>query len=466
LKPPPRHRPKDTRPPLPRGRILFDDGTPPIAAEEPARGPDDQGLAPRRAAIAVLDAVLRRGQSMTDALESIPKSITGADAAFARAIAAGGLRRLNQIDAVLKTYLTKPLPAGAGPVPLILHAAAAEILVVGAAAHAAVDCANKLAAQDKGGKHFRGLVNAVLRKVTTEGRTLYGGLDAAKINTPPWAWEDWADAYGEDAARAIAEAHLREAPLDITVKDQSQAAHWAKELGADVLPTGTLRRPSGGRIETLPGFAEGAWWVQDAAAALPVQLLGDVHGKTVIDLCAAPGGKTAQLAALGAQAIAVDRSGDRLKLLQDNLKRLSLEASVVAADALTWRPAELADAVLLDAPCTATGTVRRHPDLLINKSRGDVFRLAEDQSALLRAAMTMVKPGGTVVYSVCSLQREEGPDVVAGVASARSPLSAADFPALTQFIDSNGDLRTLPSQLADKGGLDGFYAARLRRLPG
>jgi 16S rRNA (cytosine967-C5)-methyltransferase len=466
LKPPPRHKRPETRPPTPRGRILFDDGTPPIEAEAPARGPDEQGLAPRRAAIAVLDAVLRRGQSMSDALEALPRGLTGPDAAFARAIAAGGLRRLNQIDAVLKTYLTKPLPAGAGPVPLILHAAAAEILVVGAAAHAAVDCANKLAAQDKSGKHFRGLVNAVLRKVTTEGRTVFGALDAAQINTPPWAWEDWSDAYGADVARAIAEAHLREAPLDISVKDPAQAAQWAASLEAEILPTGTLRRPAGGRIETLPGFAEGAWWVQDAAAALPATLLGDVRGKTAIDLCAAPGGKTAQLAAAGGRVIAVDRSGDRLKLLQDNLKRLSLEASVVAADALTWRPAELADAVLLDAPCTATGTVRRHPDLLINKSRGDVFRLAEDQAALLRAALQMVKPGGLVVYSVCSLQREEGSEVVAGVTGAvRAPLSAAEFPALTPFIDSNGDLRTLPSQWPDKGGLDGFYAARLRRLP-
>jgi 16S rRNA (cytosine967-C5)-methyltransferase len=512
LKPPPRHKPKDTRPP-PRGRILFDDGTPPIEAEAPAKGPDDQGLAPRRAAIAVLDAVLRRGQSMSDALEAMPKALTGSDAAFARAIAAGGLRRLNQIDAVLKTYLTKPLPVGAGPVPLILHAAAAEILVVGAAAHAAVDCANKLAAQDKGGKHFRGLVNAVLRKVTTEGRALYAAQDAAMVNTPPWAWEDWADTYGEATARAIAEAHLREAPLDISVKDPAQAAHWARELQADILPAGTLRRSAGGRIEALPGFAEGAWWVQDAAAALPVKMLGNVRGKTVIDLCAAPGGKTAQLAAAGARVVAVDRSGDRLRLLQDNLKRLGLDASVVAADALTWRPGELADAVLLDAPCTATGTVRRHPDLLINKSRGDVFRLAEDQAALLRAAIQMVKPGGHIVYSVCSLQREEGPEVVSalipptgpsspfGLRRATSPtqvqgedkekhlppakrggspaeggdgghfvehvpLTSAEFPALGPFIDSNGDLRTLPSQWADQGGLDGFYGARLRRLPG
>jgi 16S rRNA (cytosine967-C5)-methyltransferase len=209
-------------------------------------------------------------------------------------------------------------------------------------------------------------------------------------------------------------------------------------------------------------------------------LLGDVRGKTVIDLCAAPGGKTAQLAAMGARVIAVDRSGDRLKLLQDNLKRLGLDASVVAADALNWRPAELADAVLLDAPCTATGTVRRHPDLLINKSRGDVFRLAEDQGALLRAALSMLKPGGVLVYSVCSLQREEGPDVVAensshaaagevrpqaGKGATHLALTPAEFPALTPFIDSNGDLRTLPSQWSDKGGLDGFYAARLMRLP-
>jgi 16S rRNA (cytosine967-C5)-methyltransferase len=468
LKPPPRHnKPKDTRPP-PRGRILFDDGTPPIEAEKPVLGPDDQGLAPRRAAIGVLDAVLRRGQSMTDALESLPRGITGSDAAFARAIAAGGLRRLNQVDAVIKTYLTKPLPAGAGPVSLILHAAATEILVLDAAPHAAVDCANKLAAQDIAGKHFRGLVNAVLRKVTGPGREVYAAQDAARVNTPLWAWEDWADAYGEDTTRAIAEAHLREAPLDFSLKDPSQATLWAKELQAEILPTGTLRRAAGGRIENLTGFLDGAWWVQDAAAALPVKMLGDVRGKHVIDLCAAPGGKTAQLAAAGARVSAIDRNGERLRLVLDNLKRLSLDASVVAADALVWRPTELADAVLLDAPCTATGTVRRHPDLLINKSRGDVFRLAEDQRALLAAAIQMIKPGGLIVYSVCSLQREEGPDVVAGAlgsAVRRVPLAMGEFAGLDPFMDSNGDLRTLPSQMADKGGLDGFYAARLQRLP-
>ncbi|HAH08865.1 MAG TPA: MFS transporter [Alphaproteobacteria bacterium] len=437
------------------------------------RGPDEQGLPPRRAALAILDAVLRRGQSMSDALDAMPSDLAQSDAAFARAIAAGGLRRLNQIDAVLKLYLTKPLPAGSGPAPLILHAAATEILVLGAAPHAAVDCANKLAAQDRDARHFRGLINAILRKVTTEGRHAYGALDAALVNTPPWAWEDWSAAYGSDAARAIAEAHLVEAPLDFSLKDASQSAHWAVQLQAEILPTGSLRRPAGGRITALPGFAEGAWWVQDAAAALPVRLLGDVKGQFVLDLCAAPGGKTAQLCAAGARVMAVDRSPERLALVQENLKRLSLTASVVAADVTEWRPEALADAVLLDAPCTATGTIRRHPDLLINKARGDVMRLAEDQVRLLGAALAMVKPGGTLVYAVCSLQPEEGPEVVqavlnappAGIRVQRLSAGSEMVGGQSLFLDALGDLRTLPSHWAERGGVDGFYAARLQRLP-
>jgi 16S rRNA (cytosine967-C5)-methyltransferase len=469
-------KPPSGKLPRPRtsGRILFDDGSAPIETAQIARatpGPDEQGMAPRRAAIAVLEAVLRRGQSLNDALEAMPRDLPGSDMAFARAIAAGGLRRMNQIDAVIKLYLTKPLPAGAGPVPLILHAAAAEILVVGSAEHAAVDCANKLAAQDRDGRHFRGLVNAVLRKVAGPGKDAFAALDAAKINAPVWAWEDWADAYGEEGARAIALAHLQEAPLDVSLRDAGEAAHWAKALKAEILPTGTIRRPPGGRIETLPGFAEGAWWVQDAAAALPARLLGDVRGKTVIDVCAAPGGKTAQLAAAGAIVTALDRSGDRLRLLQENVRRLKLAASVVAADALTWRPQALAEAVLLDAPCTATGTVRRHPDLLINKSRGDVFRLAGDQAALLKAAAAMVGPGGLLIYAVCSLQPEEGPAIVEeflaenAQAFVREPVRAGEIAGVDGFIGRQGDLRTLPSHWPDRGGLDGFYAARMRRLP-
>jgi 16S rRNA (cytosine967-C5)-methyltransferase len=459
------------------GRILFDDGTIETTVQAATAGrvsvPDEIGLAPRRAAIAVIEAVMQRAQSLTDALEAMPSDLSGPDAAFARAIAMGALRRSTQIDEVIKVYLAKPLPAGSGLAPLILHAAAAELLVLEAAPHAAVDCANKLAALDKNGRHFRGLINAVLRKVAGPGRAVFANLDGPRLNTPPWAWEDWAQSYGEATARAIAEAHLKEAPIDFSVKNPGEAKRWAEALEAQILPTGTLRRAAGGRIEALPGFVEGAWWVQDAAAALPVKLLGDVKGKTVIDLCAAPGGKTAQLAAAGASVTAVDRSGERLRLLQNNLKRLKLEASVVAADALTWRPNAPADAVLLDAPCTATGTIRRHPDILLNKARGDVFRLAEDQVPLLEAALAKVKPGGMVVYSVCSLQPEEGIAVVERVLcpgkaapfAQRIPLRRGEIAGLDEFIDSNGDLRTLPCHWPELGGMDGFYAARLKRLP-
>jgi 16S rRNA (cytosine967-C5)-methyltransferase len=260
----------------------------------------------------------------------------------------------------------------------------------------------------------------------------------------------------------VANTHLVEAPVDITLKDPS-AAH---QLDARALPTGSLRLNDHGRIDTLPGFAEGTWWVQDAAAALPARILlsalGVPKGKTVIDLCAAPGGKTLQLAAAGCAVTAVDNSEKRLALVRDNLTRIKLSAEVVAADALSWRPAQLADAVLLDAPCSSTGTIRRHPDLPHLKKEKDIPKLAQRQRDLLAAAARMLKPGGVLVYSVCSLEPEEGEGVIAAAADVglRQEI-ATSIPA--EFISPVGALRTLPSQWAEMGGLDGFYAALLRK---
>jgi 16S rRNA (cytosine967-C5)-methyltransferase len=323
--------------------------------------------------------------------------------------------------------------------------------------------------EQAGQARFKGLVNAVLRRLVRERVAASLPEDAAaRLNTPDWLWDSWVAAYGAADAHAIAAQHLHEAPLDFSLRDPTTAARWAVRLEAEILPGGTLRRAAGGRIEDLPGYAEGAWWIQDAAAALPARLLGDVAGQTVIDLCAAPGGKTLQLAAAGARVTAVDISVRRMARLADNLRRVGREAQCVTADAARWRPAAAADAVVLDAPCSATGTLRRHPDIARSKSPADLARLIEVQDRLLAAAADMIRPGGKLVYAVCSLQPQEGPARVVdavqrGLPWEIDPVAHHEVPGLEQAVGPDGTVRTLPSLWGTRGGMDGFYIARLRR---
>ncbi|MBI1986031.1 MAG: methyltransferase domain-containing protein [Rhodospirillales bacterium] len=424
-------------------------------------------LPARRVAFDVLDAVLARKRPLDEAIADHPAfaMLAVRDRAFARNLAATTLRRLGQIDALVDHALERPLPRKAAHVANVLRLGITQILFLGTPPHAAVATAVNLA-QTLGHGHLKGLVNAVLRRLVREGQALLMAQDAARLNTPDWLWQSWSAAYGEPVCRAIAEAHLAEAPLDITVKDDAPA--WAEKLEAKMLPTGSLRRAPGGNITALPGFVAGAWWVQDAAAALPAGFLGDVAGRRVIDLCAAPGGKTAQLAARGARVTAVDRSPKRLTRLRDNLDRLGLEAELVAADVVDWRPGEPADAVLLDAPCSATGTIRRHPDVARLKTPDDMATLSKAQHRLLISALEMVAPGGYIVYCACSLQPEEGPERIArligsGVLAVPVPIRPAEVGGLGELLTADGTLRSLPSQLANLGGIDGFYAARLRR---
>ncbi|MBB4287692.1 RsmB/NOP family class I SAM-dependent RNA methyltransferase [Roseospira goensis] len=421
----------------------------------------------RRAALAVLRQVLDRHQPLDDVLGGAVAGLAPRDRAFVHSLVAGTLRHLGQIDALLDRCLDRPLPAKARPVRHVLRLGAAQLFVLGMAPHAAVTTAVDLCVAARQGGH-KGLVNAVLRRLDREGRAWWAAQDAPRLNTPAWLWRAWAGAYGEAGARAIAAAHLHPAPLDLTLRAPAAADDWAGRLGAAVLPTGSLRLPPAhAPVTDLPGYAAGAWWVQDAAAALPARLLPAGPGRRVADLCAAPGGKTLQLAATGAAVTAVDRSEGRLARVRENLARTGLSAAVVAADALTWRPdGDPFDAVLLDAPCSATGTLRRHPDALWLKTAEGVAGLAETQAALLDAALTLVRPGGTVVYGVCSLQPEEGPAVVARALArhpglARDPVTAAEVGGLGDLVTPDGDLRTLPCHLAEAGGLDGFYAARL-----
>jgi 16S rRNA (cytosine967-C5)-methyltransferase len=309
------------------------------------------------------------------------------------------------------------------------------------------------------------LINAVLRRIGREGSGIVASLDAVRMSVPDWLWDSWVATYGEAKARAIIAAQGEEPPLDLTVK--ADPALWAERLGGRLLPTGSIRLGLLADIPNLPGFAEGAWWVQDAAAALPARLLGDVAGQTVADLCAAPGGKTAQLAAAGAIVTAVDRAGRRLGRLRENLERLSLSAEIVEADTATWAPGRTFDRVLLDAPCSATGTIRRHPDIAWSKTPADVAALAAAQDRLLAAAVRLTRPGGVLVYSVCSLEADEAEHrlarVLADGAVERLPIRENEVGGLAELVTTSGDLRATPADLLGLGGLDGFFAARLRR---
>jgi 16S rRNA (cytosine967-C5)-methyltransferase len=436
---------------------------------EPTRGRDQAGLPARRAAALLLQRILRQRLPLDDVLESEPslKPLEPRDRAFVRLLVATILRRLGQVDAILERCLERPLGAKAQAAQDILRLGAAQLLYLDTPPHAAVDTSVELAAESAETAGFKALINAVLRRIGREKAELLAATAAPALNTPPWLWESWVKAYGETRTRAIAQAHLQEPPLDLSVKADREG--WAERLGAEILPTGTLRRRETAPVESLPGFGEGAWWVQDAAATLPVRLLGPVDGQAVIDLCAAPGGKTVQLAALGAEVTAVDRTAKRLARLTANLARLNLTAQTMTADATQWQPPAAADAVLLDAPCTSTGTIRRHPDVAWLKRPEDVAKLADLQARLLRAAVNMVKPGGTLIYCTCSLQPEEGPQQIARLLAERAPverlpISAPEVGGLVELITADGDLRTLPCHLPDRGGLDGFYAARLRRL--
>jgi 16S rRNA (cytosine967-C5)-methyltransferase len=431
----------------------------------------DSGLAARAAALAVLAAVLEASIPLDEALAADRGlgRLSPRDRAFARTLTATTLRRLGQVDAVLAGFLERPLPVKASVARAVLRLGAVQLLALEAPPHAVVDTAVRLV-EANGAARFKGLVNAVLRRCAREGRQAWEAADAPRLNTPDWLWRSWSDAYGEDACRRIAAAHLAEPPLDITAKGSPAAL--AGPLDAELLPTGTLRRTRAGQVTALPGFEDGAWWVQDAAAALPAHLLlaamGDAAGRTVIDLCAAPGGKTAQIAAAGARVTAVDRSEERLATLRANLARLELPAETVAADAATWTPPQAADAVLLDAPCTATGTIRRHPDIPHLKRAGSVSAMAQTQDTLLRAAAAMVRPSGLLVYSVCSLQPEEGEARIdtflrQQTGFSRMPVTADEIGGLAEAIAPTGDVRTLPCHWAARGGMDGFYIARMRR---
>ncbi|MBS0536181.1 MAG: methyltransferase domain-containing protein [Proteobacteria bacterium] len=435
--------------------------------------PEVPGLAARRIAADIIDGVLRRRLPLDEQLSGksahfgLP-TLAERDRALTRRLVATVLRRLGTLRHLVGGFLDKGFPAEAPRIETILLIGAAQILWLDVPDHAAVDLSVRLAQADRRGSRYAGLVNAVLRRVA-QSRSSFDANDASR-DTPAWLMARWQKTYGEETARDIAQANGHEPALDITVK--ANAESWAEHLHGDVLPTGTVRTLAHGAISLLPGFVEGAWWVQDAAASIPARLFGDIAAKEVCDLCAAPGGKTAQLANAGAKVTAVDRSPARIARLKENFARLKLDVETVAADALEWQPGKQFDAVLLDAPCTATGTIRRHPDVPWLKSENDLGVLTPLQSKLLDRAVDLVRPGGTLVYCTCSLEPEEGEAQIAALLArdprvVRSPIAAAEVFGHAEFVTEAGDLRTLPHYLPDEdprwAGLDGFFAARLIR---
>jgi len=430
------------------------------------------GLAARRIAADILDGVLRRkialdeqlsGKGVHPALASLPER----DRALMRRLVGTVLRRLGSLRHLLRGFLEKGFPADAPRTETILLLGAAQILWLEVPDHAAVDLSVRLAQADRRASRYAGLVNAVLRRVTQSKET---PLDGKTRDTPDWLLARWTKTYGKEVARAIAVANAQEPALDLTVK--KDAEFWAERVHGRVLPTGSVRTLAHGAVTLLPGFPEGAWWVQDAAAAIPARLFGALNGKTVADLCAAPGGKTAQLVAAGGKVTAIDRSAQRLTRLAANFKRIDLAADIIAADVLEWQT-EPFDAVLLDAPCSSTGTIRRHPDVPWLKSEADIATLAGMQQRLLDRAVELTKPGGTLVYCVCSLEAEEGEQQIEALLARdnrvkRMPVVADEVFGRAEFVNAAGDLRTLPTQLPDAdprwGGIDGFYAARLTRI--
>jgi 16S rRNA (cytosine967-C5)-methyltransferase len=406
----------------------------------------------REAAFDLLTSVLDRRRPLDDALDALPE-LAPRDRAAAHRLAAAVLRRLGTLDAVLEPFLRKAPPE---PVRQVLLLGAAGLLLLETPSHAAVATAVALA-RARGLAPFAGLVNAVLRRVAEAGPAALAELDGPRLDVPTWLWASWGD-----EARAIAVAHQHEAPLDLTLRPGA-----VPPPGGEMLPTGSVRFPAGTRVTEIAGFDRGEFWVQDAAAALPAHLLAVHPGERVADLCAAPGGKTAQLAAAGASVVAVERDPMRLALLRENLRRLRLEVETVQADVATWMPRGPFDAALLDAPCSATGTIRRHPDVPHLKRPRDIRALAEMQDRLLAAATAMLRPGGRLIYAVCSLQPEEGvPRVEAALARGglrHDPFTQGELAALPEGLTEDGFLRTNPAMWSDHGGMDGFFAARLIR---
>ncbi len=433
------------------------------------------GLPARLAAARLLSAVIDKKTSLdglTDNEHGHPQylALEMRDRMLVRAILGAALRHRADIERILERYLDRPLPQNALSLKHLLHVAAAQVLYLDVPDHAAIDLAVTAAKSDPRNQRFSGLVNAILRKLARNAdkeRT----QSSATENIPAWFSEMLIENYGREKAAKIIAAQAIEPPIDITVKSNPEM--WAEKLGGHVLFNGTVRLEHvEGAVSDLEGYPQGEWWVQDVAASLPARLLGNIKDKAVADLCAAPGGKTAELAVQGAHVTAIDLSANRLKRLQHNMERLDLKVATWAGNLKDFKPEELFDAVLLDAPCSSTGTIRRHPDILWTKDISDVEKLAKLQLELLVASISLVKIGGLIVFANCSIARQEGEELVDEVLSSRNdiklvPIRDEEVGGRKELL-SNGVLRTTPADLEGQtpslSGMDGFFAARFKRI--
>lgn len=429
------------------------------------------GIESREVALRLVIQVLDKKQAFDHVLEADDgfHALDSQNKAFVRMMVSTLLRRLGQIDDLITT--AEDRQSTKTPVlQNILRLGVVQVMFMAVPDHAAVDTSVRLAEGNGLGRQ-KGFVNAILRTIIRSGPAWLAKQDEVRLNTPEWLLKTWIADYGLGTAADIAKANLAEAPLDITIKNESDRNHYASVFKATSLLTGSIRKTTGGRVQDLEGFEEGHWWVQDAAAAIPAQLFGDVSEKVVVDLCAAPGGKSVQLASRGALVVALDRSAKRLKRVEENAQRLGFEdrIEVHVADASQWKPPQPIPYILLDAPCSATGTVRRHPDVLHLKREQDVARLADTQARILENAFDVLAVGGVLVYCTCSLQKDEGEHRIEAFLANHSnaqrvPIDGEeDLNGYTESLTEEGDLRILPFHQAAIGGMDGFYIARLTK---
>nr|WP_321461490.1 transcription antitermination factor NusB [uncultured Cohaesibacter sp.] len=432
-------------------------------------------MAARAGALRLIHAVLSEKTLLDEAYahelaEGPLRKLNGSDRAFAKRIAITVLQHLGEIDTLLGRFMDRGIPKKSGPLRNILRIGTAELLFLNTPPHAVVDCAVSHYRTWKKYAGFKGLTNAVLRRISKEGLEELKSIDPAKTNLPDWMYRSLCANYGLEATNAMmAQFQKAQIPLDLTLKDPDSADQWAERLGAVKMPSGSLRLAEHEKVDTLDGFAEGAWWVQDAAATLPVQMLGDVREQKVLDLCAAPGGKTLQLAARGANVTALDISAKRIERIEQNLTRVGLSAELVKGDLLKTRFEEKWPFILLDAPCSATGTMRRHPELIHQRTPLDIAHFSKLQAKMLNHVAELLAPGGLMVFCTCSLQPEEGPDLIADFLMQNptfgiEPLTKEEMPQLAGFIQPDGSLRTRPDYWPEDGGMDGFFAIRLRNF--
>ena len=422
---------------------------------------NDLPLLSRRAAADAITQVIRSGEPLDVKLESSHVSDKAA-VAWSQRLAITTLRCIERADHILKAFVKKPPPPA---VQSVLRLAITEIHAMDTPAHAAVDQAVRLLASQKKTAHYRSFANAVLRRAAgEEGHRLW--LAAQPKISQSWLRHPLLAAYGKESTARIAAAHEKNPPLDITVRDPSDISRLADLLNAEILPTGSLRLHDRVQITSLHEYHSGTWWVQDAAAALPVKLLGEIEGLNILDMCAAPGGKTMQCAAAGAKVTSLDSSAERLQLLKTNLKRTGLSSDIIHANVLDWQSNQKFDIVIADVPCTATGTIRRHPDVLYRRrAHGWQKKLKQLQRNMLKCAMKRAAPGGRVLYCVCSLLPTEGEEIAAwaqsDLNSSIDPIDNSAVNADKSWFTSEGGIRMRPDHWPDKGGLDGFYAVLL-----